>query len=197
MRMFDMSVFNKYWGRILLAGDSDPLKHSAYRLDDEEPEPNVKDDARANSCNCCDHFTFDKSGDLILIENTRLMETIEAKRNEVKFLQDASTEFRNEYLENVIKMENVVKVYGSLYILYRWAILNNCPGCVPSGCEPNASIQFWLVANDFEVGEEKAWEHYETEIENALRGRLGHNFLKVVELLPRAKFLKKMEKLNE
>ena len=192
-----MSVFEKYWGRILLAGDSVPLKYFAYRLDDEESEPNVKADPRANSCNCCDHFIFDKSGDLILIENTRLMKTIEAKRNEFKLLQDASTEFRNEYLENAIKMENVVKVYGSLYILYRWAILNNCLGCVPSGRGPRASVRFWLVANDFEAGGEKAWDGYQAMIQNAIYGGLGENFLKSVEVRPKHKFLKKMKKLNE
>ena len=192
-----MSVFEKYWGRILLAGESDPLNFSAYRLDDEESEPNVKTDARANSCNCCDHFIFDKCGDLILIENTRLMKTIKAKRNEFKFLQDASTEFRNEYLENAIKMENVIKVYGSLYILYRWAILNKRLDCTPSGRGPRASVQFWLVANDFEAGGEKAWDGYEAMIQNALYGRLGQNFLKCVEVLPKDKFLKKMKKLKE
>ena len=192
-----MSVFEKYWGRILLAGDSVPLKYSAYRLDDEESKLNVKADARANSCNCCDHFIFDKSADLILIENTRLMKTIKAKQNEFKLLQSTSTEFRNEYLGNAIKMENVVKVYGSLYILYRWLILNKCLSGASSVSDPNTPIQFWLVANDFEMGAEKAWDRYKVVIKNALYGRLGRNFLKCVEVLPKDKFLKKMKKLKE
>ena len=125
------------------------------------------------------------------------MKTIEAKRNEFKLLQDASTEFRNEYLENVIVMENVVKVYGSLFILYRWLILNKCLSGVSSGNSPNAPIQFWLIANDFEIGGEKAWDRYKVIIQNALYGRLGQNFLKCVEVLPKDKFLKKMKKLNE
>ena len=192
-----MSVFEKYWGRILLAGESVPLNFSAFRLDGEQPESNFRSDAGANNCNCCDYFTFDKGGDLILIEDTRLLKTIEAKRNEFKILQSTSTEFKNEYLENVIVMENVVKVYGSLFILYRWLILNKCLSGASSVSDPNTPIQFWLVANDFEMGAEKAWDRYKVIIQNALYGRLGQNFLKCVEVLPKDKFLKKMKKLKE
>ena len=177
-----MNIFLKYLKPIHLAGDSHPMSSSAYRLDGTGKECNLRADAEANNCNCCDYFTFDKYGSLILIEDTRLRATIRAKKVEFRFLKDAPKKLRDQYIKHVIVMENVVKVYGSLFVLYKLLNmqLNSDSSEVFPGIE---SIQFWLVANDSERWAEKSWEHYKLLIENGLYGRLGHNFIRSVKVI--------------
>ena len=177
-----MNIFFKYLKPIHLAGDSHPISSSAYRLDGTGKECNLRADAEANNCNCCDYFTFDKYGSLILIEDTRLRAIIQAKNAELKFLKDAPRQLRDQYIKHVIVMENVVKVYGSLFVLYK--LLNMRLNSNSSEVFPSIeSIQFWLVANDSELWAEKSWEHYKLVIENGLYGRLGHNFIRSVKVI--------------
>ena len=123
-----------------------------------------------------------KYGNLILIEDTRFRATIQAKKGELKFLKDAPEEFRDQYINHVIVTENVVKVYGSLFVLYK--LLNMRLNSSSSEVFPSIeSIQFWLVANDSELWAEKSWEHYKLVIENGLYGRLGHNFIRSVKVI--------------
>ena len=177
-----MNIFFKYLKPIHLAGDRQPTSSSAYRLDGTGKECNLRADAGANNCNCCDYFTFDKYGSLILIEDTRLRATIQAKMGELKFLKNAPIELRDQYIKHVIVTENVVKVYGSLFVLYK--LLNiQLSSASTEVCPIIKSIQFWLVANDSELWAEKSWEHYKLVIENGLYGRLGHNFIRSVKVI--------------
>ena len=145
-----MNIFFKYLKPIHLAGDLHPMSSSANRLDGTGKECNLRADAGANNCNCCDYFTFDKYGNLILIEDTRLRATIQAKKGELKFLRDAPEELKDQYIKHVIVTENVVKVYGSLFVLYK--LLNMRLNSSSSEMFPSIeSIQFWLVANDSEL----------------------------------------------
>lgn len=177
-----MNIFSKYLKPIHLAGDLHPMSSSAYRLDGTGKECNLRADAEANNCNCCDYFTFDKYGSLILIEDTRLRATIQAKKVEFHFLRDTPKELRDQYIKHVIVMENVVKVYGSLFVLYK--LLNMQVSSASSELFPSIeSIKFWLVANDSERWAEKSWEHYSLMIENGLYGRLGHNFIRSVKVV--------------
>ena len=176
-----MNIFLKYLKPIHLAGDSHPMSSSAYRLDGTGKECNLRADAGANNCNCCDYFTFDKYGSLILIEDTRLRATIRTKKAEFHFLKDAPEE-RDQYIKHVIVMENVVKVYGSLFVLYK--LLNMQISSASPEVFPSIElIQFWLVANDSKRWAEKWWEHYSSMIRNGLYGRLGHNFIRSVKVI--------------
>ena len=157
------------------------MSSSAYRLDGTGKECNLRADAGANNCNCCDYFTFDKYGSLILIEDTRLRATIRTKKAEFHFLKDAPEE-RDQYIKHVIVMENVVKVYGSLFVLYK--LLNMQISSASPEVFPSIElIQFWLVANDSKRWAEKWWEHYSSMIRNGLYGRLGHNFIRSVKVI--------------
>ena len=171
------------------------MRFSAYRLDGKQPECSLRYDAEVINCNCCDYFTFDQGGDLILIEDTRLMATIRAKRCEFDFLKNAPRILRDSYVEQNIVLENVVKVYGSLFVLFKF--LNKFLISSPTEICPNIhSIKFWLVANDFVPDEAMAWDHYHLKIQNGLYGRLGHSFIKCVEVIPKDKLSEKLRHLG-
>ena len=194
-----MNIFRKFLEPIHLSGDSNPMKILAYRLDGERRECNLRFDAGVSNCNCCDYFTFDRCDNLVLIEDTKLMATIRAKRSELDHLKNFQMSKINEeidrYVEHDIVLENVVKVYGSLFVLFKF--LNSLLICSSSEvCPDIRSIRFWLVANDFLLDESKTWEHYHLKIQNGLYGRLGHNFIESVEVIPKDKLLEKFSRLG-
>lgn len=97
-------------------------------------------------------------------------------------MKDAPRQLRDQYIKHVIVTENVVKVYGSLFVLFK--LLNIQLNSASTEVFPIIkSIQFWLVANDSERWAEKSWEHYRLVIENGLYGRLGHNFIRSVKVI--------------
>ena len=97
-------------------------------------------------------------------------------------MKDAPKQLRDQCIKHVIVTENVVKVYGFLFVLYKLLNmqLNSNSSEVFPGIE---SIQFWLVANDSELWAEKSWEHYKLVIEKGLCGRLGHNFFRSAKVI--------------
>ena len=187
-----MSIFNEYSEGIKLSGWSEPLDVEAYRFDHTGPEGNFRKDAGVGTCNCCDYFTFDRCGDLILIEDTQLNATIKNKkaeikdgRSDLKFLKRASKKKKTQYIVNHIKIENVVKVYGSLFVFYKF--LNK-----KLICQSIESFTFWLIAVDVGPKEIEALEHYKREIRSDLRSKLGREFVKDVELIPGNKLRDKL-----
>lgn len=100
----------------------------AYRMDDTEPQSNMRGTAGLGTCNCCDYFTF-RDATLVLIEETRLPWQIKDLRNE--FAQDIhkdADELEERERDSVsrrvlthLRQENKLKVYGSLLVLCRLA----------------------------------------------------------------------------
>ena len=184
-----MSIFNDYLEVIKLSGKSEPLDYSAYRLDYTGSNGNFRADAGVGTCNCCDYFTFDKCGNLILIEDTQLDATIndkfkaiENKEGEFSFLKAASEEMKLQYVVNYIVSENVTKVYGSLFVFYKF--LNMNLDKVPEDfCRNMGSLKFWLVAVNVEPNKSISSDNYKLKVRRNLRGKLGKKFIMEVEVI--------------
>lgn len=171
---------------IRLSGDSDPLSCTAYRLDGTFPNPDLRRDASAGSCNCCDYFFFSGLGNLVLVEDTQLIFDIEQKQDAFKYL---GPRVRTRHIQKLICDENVLKVYGSLFVLYRF--LDRC-ATVDMGVNIDA-IQFWLVVNDDQRGEARALDQLRLILRENILAKLGKAVISNVEVLTREVFIDKYE----
>ena len=112
----------------------------AYRMDDNEPQSNMRTTAGLGTCNCCDYFTF-RDATLVLIEETRLPWQIKDLRNEFardirKDVEELEERERHSVSQRVLRhlrQENKLKVYGSLLVLCRLAkvVADGCRGDSP------------------------------------------------------------------
>lgn len=196
-----MKIFDKYLEEIKLSG-LPPLDYSAYRFDSTKAEGNFRADAGVGTCECCDYFVFDKCNNLILMEDTHLMTTIERGRKSIEEMlkripeeERSLFELPKKFMTNYVVKENVVKVYGSLFVLYKF--LNEKFSCASSGTFQNIGFfRFWLVAVDVDEYNAKAWEYYKLEIRDGLRSRMGKDFIEEVELIPRDRLVDKLNSLT-
>ena len=181
-----MTIFDKYLESIWLSGDSNPLWCSAYRLDGTYPKPDLRRDASVGSCNCCDYFFFSCSGNLVLVEDTRLRTDIERKQSDFKYLE---RNVRARHIEKLICDENVLKVYGSLFVLYRFL-----KRCAPADMDFDIdAIEFWLVVNDDQHDEAYALDEVRSLLRDKLMAKLGKTIVSDVDVMTRSYFVQKYE----
>ena len=183
-----MSIFDKYLEKIKLSGKPELVDCEAYRLDHTGSVGNFRADAGVGTCNCCDYFTFDRCGNLILIEDTQLAATIKNKlkaindeKSELSFLKAASKERKLQYVVGYIVSENVVKVYGSLFVFYKFLNLNNESIDSIQNIE---SFRFWLVAVNVGANPAMSYDSYKLNVRRNLRSKLGKKLVKEVEVIP-------------
>ena len=197
-----MRIFDEYLEKIKLSGRSEPIDCSAYRFDHTGSVGNFRADAGVGTCNCCDYFTFDQYGNLILIEDTQLNATIEDKLNVIKnekgelsFLRDASEEKKIQYVVSYIVSENVVKVYGSLFVFYKFLNmnLNNASMDFPLSIK---SFRFWLVEVNVRPDPSIPFDNYKARVRRNLRGKLGREFVKEVETVPEDRLKNRLIRLG-
>lgn len=184
-----MTLFEKYREPIKLSGDSEPLSYKAYRLDGCHPNPDLRCDAAVGSCNCCDYFFF-SCENLVLIEDTRLISDIRRKKDEYDYLRLDDSE---SYIRKQICLENVLKVYGSLFVLYRYinryisrySDLNLAPKI--------GSIQFWFVINDAQKEHTRVFDKFKDPLNQEFSARLGKMVINKVVLMTKRSFISKCE----
>lgn len=185
-----MKIFEKYLERVKLSDDSERLLHQAYRLDGTYPNPDLRRDAKVGSCNCCDYFFFLASGTLVLIEDTRLRADIEKRRQNFRYLNSADL---RAHVVKLISLENVLKVYGSLFTLYRFISQSS-----DSNLKPKIeSIEFWFVGNDIDKPNTRVLNVYKRPLDQALSARLGTRVVKKVRVMTKSGFIERFESTSK
>ena len=185
-----MTLFGKYLEPIRLSGDPEALLYQAYRLDGTHPGPDLRRDASVGSCNCCDYFFFSACGNLILVEDTQLAAYIIGKEQEFNYL---NLDDKNAYIPKLICQENTLKVYGSLFMLYRYII--RCSEFEPA---PEIDlIQFWFVVNDADRCDTLILERYDDVLKQELSGKLGKTIVHEVVVMTRSDFIERCEKASK
>ena len=185
-----MTFFEKYLEPIRLSGDSSPLLYQAYRLDGTHPGPDLRRDASVGSCNCCDYFFFSSYGSLILVEDTQLIAYANEMEQKFNYLNVSD---KNSYISKLICQENTLKVYGSLFLLYRFIVRSSEAKSMP---EIN-SIQFWFVISDSARRDSRVLNKYDNSLKQELSGKLGKTIVNDVVVMTRSDFIERCEKASK
>ena len=166
----------------------DPVCH-AYRMDDTEPQSNMRASAGLGTCNCCDYFTF-RDSTLVLIEETRLPwqaknlrdEFAEDIQKDVAKLKGHEWEGVNRRVLRHLRQENKLKVYGSLLVLCRLAKVVD-RGVGAEALSKPAS--FWLVYSESTNGEDMIFfDDLSKQLGSDLRSALTGGVVSEVKILP-------------
>ena len=185
-----MTFFKKYLEPIRLSGDSEALLYQAYRLDGTHPAPDLRRDASVGSFNCCDYFFFLLCGNLVLVEDTQLAAYIIGKKQEFNYLK---VNDKTTYIPKLICQENALKVYGSLFVLYRFIIRSLELKLAPA----IDSIQFWFVVNDADRCDALILERYDYGLKQELSGRFGKTIVNEVVVMTKNDFIGRCEKASK
>ena len=154
-----MTALEKFLEPIQIAGS--PLKnHQAYRMDGQ---PDMMKDAGLGTCNCCDYFVTNTES-IFLIEETELLKSIEGWKKKFEYLNDND---QKNFVDEKVKTENRLKVYGSLLVLARLtnkdAEVGNLVG--------EKKYCFWLVVSGLSAPEDKRYmDNLKDHLRDALRG---------------------------
>ena len=79
--------------------------------------PDLRKYVGLGSCQCCDYFLH-RNNDILLIEETRLFEREENLKQKYHYLSD---KHKREFVTKNLFDRNLLKVYGSLLVLYHLA----------------------------------------------------------------------------
>ena len=137
-----MSRLESFMETVKASGATVQPNCRAYRMDGASPD--MRKEAGLGTCNCCDYVTFDGTGKVILIEETKLIWQVENLEGAYGDLPLPPEEVRKCVLRSV-KGENKLKVYGSLLVLCRLARR------LTDKAEAQALVgkaDFWLVVSD-------------------------------------------------
>lgn len=181
-----MTLLDKYLEQIEVAGE--PLEgeaFKAYRMDDGrnkngEKKPDMRGAIGLGTCHSCDYFKIrirDQEEVVVLIEETRLMATLDKCKEEYDAMVDE--EKKKEFLIRRVVDENILKVYGSLFTLCHGA--KKCPEL--SDLVGEKKHDFWLVASDGDEHDALADDLEEGQIRQELRGLLSKDLIGDVKLL--------------
>ena len=169
-----MTALNKFLEPIEIAGKPLDKKFQAYRMDGQ---PDMRKDAELGTCACCDYFVTNTDS-IVLIEETELLKSIQGWKKEVEYLNDND---QKNFVDEKVKTENRLKVYGALLLLARltnrFAEVRNLVG--------QKKICFWLVVSGLSTPEDKRYiDNLKDDLTGALRGALTPEVMDKVEVFP-------------
>lgn len=171
-----MTALEKFLEPIEIAGS--PLKsHQAYRMDDGSGKPDMRKYAGLGTCNCCDYFVTNTKS-IFLIEETQLLKNIKDWKNRVQYLNDDD---QKDFVDEKVKTENRLKVYGALLVLSRltdkFAEVRNLVD--------QKKICFWLVVSGLSAPEDKKYiDNLKDHFTTSLGGALSREVIDEVEVFP-------------
>lgn len=163
-------------------------EYTAYRMDGApSSKPDMRLEIGLGTCHCCDYFTVQENS-VILIEETRLLMTIENFKIKYEFIQKEVE--KEELIYERIREENTLKVYGSLLVLCHWAAQHKEIATTIKQKKHN----FWLVASDSEEDDDsgRTMSHIQSLLEN-LKSTLGSKLFGNVEVLTLSQFKRKLK----
>ena len=171
-----MTALQKFLEPIEIAGN--PLEsYQAYRMDDGSGKPDMRKDAGLGTCACCDYFVTNNDS-VFLIEETGLLKSIQVWKKEVEYLNDNE---QQNFVDEKVKTENRLKVYGSLLVLARltnkYAEVRNLVG--------EKNYCFWLVVSGLSTPDDKRYiDNLKDHLKGALRGALTAEVMDKIEVFP-------------
>jgi len=130
---------------ITVAGEVIDEKFIAYRMDNQDND--MRAVAKLGACHCCDYF-MPVNGRVVLIEETRLAETVETIRTEFSYLDDDGK--IDEIVNDKIKDEQRLKTYGAMLVLSRLSV--DCANA--KQLVHGKRFEFWLVASKVDTPEQ-------------------------------------------
>lgn len=176
-----MTLLDKYLEQIEVAGESlEGEAFEAYRMDGGRNKPDMRTDIGLGTCHSCDYFkirTREQEEVVVLIEETRLMATLDNCKEEYDAMVDEKK--RNKFLSRRVRDENILKVYGSLFTLCHGA--KKCPEL--SDLVAEKRYDFWLIASDSNKHDALADEHMSDQISQDLQSMLKEDLIGEVEVL--------------
>ena len=153
---------------VTVAGEVIDEKFAAYRMDSQNND--MRTAAGLGACHCCDYF-LSVNGVVILIEETRLPETVETIRAEFSYLDNE--EKVSEIVNEKIKNEHQLKAYGAMLVLSRLVV--DCTDA--NELVHGKKFEFWLVATRIDTPEKKIYfdsqrDNLETKLTDSMGGTL-------------------------
>ena len=172
-----MIALDKFLEPIEIAGKPPDEKYQAYRMDDGSDKPDMRKDAGLGECNCCDYFVTNTDS-IILIEETKLLESIKSWKNGIQYLNDDD---QKNFVSEKVKTENRLKVYGSLLVLSR--LINKCAEV--SNLVGEKKYCFWLVVSGLSTPEDKIYiDNLKDHFTTSLGAALSREVIDKVEVFP-------------
>lgn len=160
---------------ITVAGEVVDEKFTAYRMDNQDND--MRTVAKLGACHCCDYF-LPVNGTVVLIEETRLPETVQTIRAEFSYLDD--DEKIAEIVNDKIKDENQLKAYGAMLVLSRLAA-----DCADANELIHGNrFEFWLVAGRIDTPDKKMYFDSQRDgLEKRLADSIGGTLKVKVDVL--------------
>lgn len=181
-----MNSLLRFWEQIEIADQPIGEEYMAYRMDGAGSErPDMRLEIGLGTCHCCDYFTI-QGNDILLIEVTRLLKTIENYQSEYDSMLEGAK--KDKFINRRIRDENTLKVYGSLLVLCRWAAQHSEVADSTNGKKHN----FWLVVSDAESDDDQlALDRIQPHLFESLRSTLRADLIGEVEVLTPSQFKSK------
>lgn len=174
-----MTALEQFLGVIQVADEPLPDQCTAYYMDGGVgacEKPDLRAHVGLGSCHCCDYF-LPHDGNIVLIEETRLLEKKRGLESKYAYLND---EDKDRFVNDLILQRNQLKVYGAMLVLCRLAIkLPETAGIVQG-----KKHYFWLVVSGMESEDTIFFDNLRDKLHNNLQSVLTAELLDDVEILP-------------
>jgi len=190
-----VNSLRQFWEQIEIADQPIGEEYMAYRMDGgrrkradgtRSKRPDMRLEIGLGTCHCCDYFTIHGNA-VLLIEETRLLETIENYKSKYDSILEGRE--KDSFIDGRIREENTLKVYGSLLVLCRWAAQHNELADSTNGKKHN----FWIVVRDAAEDNDnsRTLSHIQSLLES-LVSTLGRGLIGDVEVLTPSQFKSKL-----
>ena len=177
-------MLDRFLESIRVAGESLGEEYQAYRMDGHS-RPDMRIDVGLGTCNCCDYF-LSGSNTVVLIEETRLIDSMQSQKNQYSYIPD---EHLDQFVEERVVQENRIKVYGSMLVLCRLADKYEEARNMLQPQEKK--YEFWLVTSGIETTEDMLQLDSKKDLLfNGLRSVLTGKVIDNVDIIPSSDHLK-------
>ena len=169
-------MLDRFLESIRVAGESLGEEYQAYRMDGK---PDMRIDVGLGTCNCCDYF-LSRGNTVVLIEETRLIESMQSQRDQYNYIPD---NYLERFVDERVVQENRIKVYGSMLVLCRLA---DKYAEARNVLQPQAKkYEFWLVTSGIETTEDLIQLDSKKDLLlNGLRSVLTGQIMDNVDIIP-------------
>ena len=128
-----------FWEEVKLSGQPVLQNCYAYRMDGD---PHIGTMVHLGTCKCCDYFVICEPDRVLFIEDGQLGYRIKYLRNKYNFRK---RDDRDDFVQEEIIEEHLLKAYGSLLILCRLNLLHQTEKALLQG---KNNYEFWVVSTD-------------------------------------------------
>ena len=160
---------------VTVAGEVVDKKLIAYRMDNQPND--MRTAAGLGACRCCDYF-LPRKDSVVLIEETRLSDTVETIRAEFSYLDNE--ENIDKIVNEKIKDEHRLKTYGAMLVLSRLSV--DCDDA--KKLVHGKKFEFWLVASKIDTPDKQIYfDSQRDRLLDELSGSIGGTLKVKVKIL--------------